>query len=352
MRNKNIRIFDEFKTRTPGVWYFVPKNNNKYKNNKPCYGFGSIKYLEGSIYTGEIYFDGKNYNKLGNGQQDFSCSTLGEIDPFINERKYLYVGKFDYRKTDWIYGNGVLYYKDLDGKPSRFVKGFFAGLDLLKPYQGEFDYSSLVDGYSKEQESDYNPRKHLFMKEYENYNEITSLENLFIGDSYFEFWYYDKFSGITFKNLYNPKHDLNLGLGGTKFIDWFEYIPLLKDLKEPKNIIINLGFNDLHSNYSPRKVYSDFKKALNMLKEYFPNSNYYLLNIVNSPAFPNYLEKENELNRMMEKHQRDNNITIIHNSERINEIQVNENCFDEDGVHLNPLGYEIMKKEIDKNIKK
>lgn len=346
MKYDYIKIFNNYKTQSVGVWYFVPNDIYAYKKKKPCNGFGVIKYLEGSIYTGDIYFDGKNYNKIGFGQQDFSHSSLGEIDTNINERKYMYVGQYDYRKTDWIYGNGVIYYRDLNGKPSRFIKGFFNGLDIIKPYTKKFDYSSLLEGYTKEMESDYNARKTLFNNELKNYEEIRDFETLFVGDSYFEFWYYEKFAGKIFKDSFDTTKNLNVGLGGTKFVDWYEYIPLLKDIKEPKNIVINLGFNDLHSNYSPDKVYRDFKKFLKMFKEIFPNSNYYLLDVVHAPGFVTFLEKERDLNNKMLRTSKRNGINIIKNSEEIAEVQKNINCFDEDGCHLNPRGYEIIFKNI------
>ena len=61
--NKNILIIENFKTNSAGIWYFVPEG--VFKMGKPCKGFGSIKYVEGSVYSGDIYYDGKNFEKLG-----------------------------------------------------------------------------------------------------------------------------------------------------------------------------------------------------------------------------------------------------------------------------------------------
>ena len=134
-------------------------------------------------------------------------------------------------------------------------------------------------------------------------------------------------------------------------MDWFEYIPLLSDIKEPKNIVVNLGFNDLHSNYSPNKVFNDFKKFLKMFKELFPNSNYYFLNVVHAPGFTAYYARENELNKLIENFAKKNGLHIIHNSEAIANKQEEEHCFDIDDCHLNPTGYIIMKKLIKENLK-
>ena len=78
-------IFDAFKKNSVGVWLFCPDKPSLYGKKKPCYGFGQIKYLEGSVYTGRIFFDGKNYLKKGKGQQDFIASCLGQLNRITGE---------------------------------------------------------------------------------------------------------------------------------------------------------------------------------------------------------------------------------------------------------------------------
>lgn len=62
------------------------------------------------------------------------------------------MGAFDYRKTDWIYGNGVMYFVDENGEPQYFIKGFFSGLDKIGEWQGEFDYATLLNDYTRDME--------------------------------------------------------------------------------------------------------------------------------------------------------------------------------------------------------
>ena len=120
-----VKVFDAYYKNKAGIWYFVPEDFSLFIKNEPVSGFGSIKYPEGSVYVGEIFFDGKDFKKQGIGQQDFTYSELGHLDENINEKIYKFIGNFDYKKNDWIYGNGVLYYRDKNGLPSHFVKGFF-----------------------------------------------------------------------------------------------------------------------------------------------------------------------------------------------------------------------------------
>ena len=48
----NYVVFDEYRTNAPGAWYFAP-DQGEFCKGTPCHGFGTVKYVEGSVYTGE-----------------------------------------------------------------------------------------------------------------------------------------------------------------------------------------------------------------------------------------------------------------------------------------------------------
>jgi len=351
-RNKNVKVFNAFKINDNGINFFVPNNMELYKKKKPCSGFGQIKYAEGSVYTGEVYFDGIDYHKLGYGKQEFTYSGLGDVDLAINEKIYLFVGEFDYRKTNWIYGNGVLYYRGLDGKPTRFVKGFYSCLDKIGEYKGEFDYSLLVDGYNKEMESDYVKKFMLIQNEIDDLNNIINPETLFFGDSYFEFWHYEYFAGNVFKNIYDSTKYLNIGVGGTKYSDWYDLLDEITYFPKFKNVVINLGFNDLHysKNNTPKKVFDMMVKVIDKVNNMFDNPNIYVLNVCYSPSYCKLNNKEVRFNKLLDKYAKKLGITIINNSLAIDNKNKEINVFDVDNVHLNPLGYEVMVEQINKSL--
>ena len=54
-KHNNYIIFDEYKTNRPGAWYFVP-DEGVFVKGVPCHGFGAVKYVEGSVYVGELYY--------------------------------------------------------------------------------------------------------------------------------------------------------------------------------------------------------------------------------------------------------------------------------------------------------
>lgn len=342
-KNKHRYVKETFYNCATGVWLFVPDNIKKYRNNKPCKGFGIIRYDEGSVYTGDIYYDGINYNKLGFGRQDFAASGLGNIT-IENERILCYVGQFDYRKTDWIYGNGVLYLVNNKGEPTRFIKGFYDGLGKIGEYQGTFEESNLISGYSLNMESDYCPRDDLFNDELKAYHKGNKLKALFIGDSYFEFWHYRDFTNTLFYETYDQNEYLNLGLGGTKFSDWLVYGPKINLSKDPENIVIHLGVNDTHSWISCAEILRNYRQLIGLLKEQFPTSKIILLTATESPAFEHKLDVVRRWNKLIKKEAKKDRVIIVDLASELKKIyeEKETNFFVQDGLHLNCEGYKVI----------
>lgn len=344
-RKHHFLVNDNFYNSKSGVWCFIPDNAKKYKQKKPCTGFGIIRYDEGSIYTGDIYFDGQNYNKIGFGRQDFASSGLGNTS-LENERILCYVGQYDYRKTDWIYGNGVLYFVDKQGNPTHFVKGFYDGVAKIGEYTESFGEKDLIDGYTLDMESDYCPRDDLFNNELKDYIPNSKLEALFIGDSYFEFWHYKEFANKVFKEVFSKDKYLNLGLGGTKFSDWLIYGPKIKLDNDPKKIIIHLGVNDTHSWISRREILRNYNAFIEILKSKFPTSKIYLLTATLSSAFEHKKENVIKWNKLIKKEAKKDDVAIIDLADALQKEyeEKGTNFFVGDGLHLNEDGYKMIIK--------
>ena len=334
------KIFDAFKTNSAGVWYFIPKSG-AFQKGKPCKGFGCVKYAEGSVYTGDLFYDGKNFNKLGYGQQDFSHSAIGNLIPAIGEKKYKFVGAYDYRKTDWIYGNGVLYFTDPEGRPTHFRKGFYRGLDWIGGYRGEFDNGLLLDGYTPDMEFDFDENEHRLDERWAQIRSAVKgaerVRVLFLGDSYFELFDNPDFAGENlFCDLF-PKDCVNIGVSGSKFSDWIGWADKMEDFPAPDKIVINLGFNDLHGEKSAKAVFSDFKKLVGILRGYFPQAKIYLVCAVHAPNCANQLEKECEYNGLVKANAEKCGVTAGEWNGLIRDS--GENCFHADAVHPNERGY-------------
>ena len=339
-----MKIFDKFTIRAPGVWYFVPDDEPAYASGKPCYGFGAIKYDEGSEYVGNIYFDGTDYHKQGFGMQDLTYSYIGNAPDGVDYKKGFFVGNFDYKATGWVYGNGVLYFVDRDTSEPRFwVKGFYKRLIKTGNWQGEFDYGSLANGFTPDMEHEDLPdmKEPVFAAEMQNLAKVEGEYNVFIGDSYFEFWQYETYAGAdTFYKVFPNAHNLNLGLGGTRFVDWRKYIDKMSDMPCPKKIVINLGFNDIHSDKTAEQVYDDYAEIIVRLKELFPAAKLLLLNVVAAPGFPAYFDEEARFNAMTAQTAAELGVQLIDVRSAIAAQQANMFYIDND--HINADGYKVV----------
>lgn len=347
----NYIYFPAFYKRESGIWYFSPKEGT-FEKGVPSFGMGAIRYGEGSIYEGDIYYDGKNFHKLGFGIQDFTYSSIGAFNEIQKRRIFLFVGNFDYRVSNWIYGNGVLYLTDANNNPVAFVKGFFYCLEKVGEYDGEFDYSALIKGYTKDMEiEEYNPKNDFFKMTINRQNNRENIQNIFIGDSYFEYWNYETYAGkgFTFDEIFDETC-LNIGVGGSKFRDWIPFLPLIRKNMPIKNIFINLGFNDINIGYKYENIKNEYLEFLKLLREYYPTANYYLfMTTMKAGEAHHYLDRHKEWNNYIDESSKENNITILHLNDLIEASS--ENCIYLDDVHINHNGYVLMKKLIDEVLK-
>ncbi len=341
------KAFENF---SAGVHLFVPEDKAAYAEKKPCSGFGIIRYAEGSVYYGDVYFDGTHYNKLGFGRQDFLLSQIGDLEPLRKLRRAFYLGQFDYRQTDWIYGSGIMFYVDADNQPACFVKGFYEGLELVGEYQGRLDASMLPDGYTPDMETYFSHWADVLEWQLQALPNVKRLENLFIGDSYFEFWNDEHFCGKKFYEVFPNETCLNIGIGGTRFPSWLPFMDTVRQLPEPERIFLNLGFNDLHRHRNPEIAFADYKKLLAELKEAFPRAAYYLLNVVQCPAELAVARQEEEFNRMTAETAEAFGVQIINMRTAVRDAGGLEKAFDADNCHLNPVGYEAMTEQLQKRI--
>lgn len=332
-----------------GVQVFVPENEADFAEGKSTRGFGIIRYAEGSVYYGDVFFDGENYNKLGFGRQDFLLSDIGALDSWRKIRRAFYIGEFDYRETDWIYGNGVIYYVDENNRPACFVKGFYEGLDITGPYTGQLTQEMLPNGYTLEMEAFFDHWGDTFRRQMQRLSGVEVLENLFIGDSYFELWDSPDYVGDRlFDREFPNARNLNLGIGGTCFSSWMRFLPEVTALPQPKRIFLNLGFNDLHRHRNPDRAYGCYLALLEALKKAFPEAMYYLLNVVQCPNDLNCQEIEERFNAMTAESAQSLGVSILDMRTAIRNAGGLQKAFSSDNIHLNAVGYAAMTQEIKK----
>lgn len=347
-----LHFTEHYRKGTVGLWFFVTEDEARYSCGKSVYGFGCIKYDEGSVYTGDIWFDGKNYHKFGFGKQDFTYSEIGSANSLsgklLKAKKYMFVGEFDHRVNNWIYGNGVLYYNDLNGNPYRFMKGKFNCLTRTGDWDGEFDYSSLLDGFTPDMEWIVDERLSLFKSQLENKTKIGGKYNLFIGDSFFELWNSTEYTAELFRDYYPEKANLNLGVGGSTFEDWKVYLEYLGELPAPNKIFINLGFNDVHYGTPTAEIAENFRYVADGLKKYFPSAAIYVFTSVHAPKCEGTRPQTEEWNSLLKSEAEKAGVAVVDACAAFESRGDRSRCFYRDGVHPDTEGYRIYRKLLQK----
>lgn len=323
-------------------------------------GNGKISYLEGSIYTGPLTFTGTSFEKLGYGRQDFTLSTISndDIGGPIDDTVYLYEGMFDYRKTQWICGNGIFYFLK-DGKPDSYFAGYFQGTTCVGEYTGPKIESVLIPEFKEAKKLDaLYPKQAKIARLSKELKEHGNTDFLFIGDSYLDNMntYKGAEGGSLFNHYMKCNNACNMGIGGWRFIDFIPYIDKLVFSGNPKNMIVNLGFNDIHSGKSADETLKDMDNFLTPILNKLPDIKIYLLTVCHFPAFPIFREEEDKYNDEIKKRFKDNkNIIVIDADTVFENIKKNDVNFSDyiepDLIHPNEKGYAEWMPYILKQVK-
>lgn len=349
---KKIIFNDENAT---GKLWFIP--DGEFVEGKPCLGILKERYQEGSVYQGQGEYDGKDFYRQGYGVQEFSHSTMSGEDfggP-LDSKLYKFAGYYDRHSSDWMYGNGIIYFNDKDDKPLMFVKGFFETNRKVDDWHGEFDTDLLLKGFTPDMEGEIVPFKAKHDRWVLRVKDVKSCDYLFLGDSWVENWtvpewikgdfaFYDE---IKARNM----DAINVGIGGSKYSDWEPWVYDLVIDHNPKKIFMNLGFNDLHHGQSVEEVYQHFKNVVEPIKKALPDTRIYIASTCQCPAFPTFEERELAINKLMEEYcKKDKMMTYL----PVNELfkvdgKMMPNMADycvEDLLHLNRKGYDLWGKMI------
>ena len=316
-------------------------------------GFGKVKYAEGSVYTGSlIYSDGK-YQKYGFGEQDFSDSSMSAADYTADENLVLwkFVGFYDYRETDWIFGNGILYFLNKKGKPAAFVKGYFAGNNKVCDWERDFTPSLLLPGFSPDMEIDSTPHAGRFVELQRAVEHSVKCDTVLIGDSWFHLYECPIENGCicgTFAEDTEGKNVLNLGIGGSTFYEWARYHGNLLKNVDFKRAIVNLGFNDVHCRMRTEDIVNNARTLFDTIRKCNSSAEIYLLNITPSVTFKLKLRDEKEASTALKALCDEYGITVLDSAELFmpngKYIADFESYYYKDGLHLNRKGYLLWRQ--------
>lgn len=277
------------------------------------YGKGFIKYGDGSTYEGDVYVQNANsFIRQGKGVQNFeTCTTLSAVDfGASHEYKVIdYVGEFDGLSHGWMFGNGVVYFEDLEGNPAGYIKGSWNGTTRTGDWVGTWSNDILKEEYRETSEISYKDaygrKLDGFIASCKDMN--MSDKTLLLGPSTFEFW------ETAEEDLESVLNVVNFGIGGSGPIFWETGVSSLSNLPSaPKNIIYYVGTNDIASRgETVEDSINKTKQILELLKELFPETNLYVVESYVATSRWNLLDSMMSLNSTIKEYCETNNIGYI-----------------------------------------
>ena len=307
-------------------------------------GKGKIVFGDKSIYEGDIYYSATGeWQRKGIGVQDFSnCNFPGNNAGGTDTSKILrYEGEFDHAVTGWMYGNGIMYFVDEQGRPAYYIKAFFSGVAAIKEYSGNLE---LYEGFDESMERPY-LFNYPYMQNYINnkYPQNQTYDAIICGDSYTDMMH-ASFNIMNFDTAFAGYDVIDTGIGGTTYYEWIQLAEYLIIPYAPKKVVLHLGYNDLHMGLSAEDTLAQAKKLVALLQEKIPGVEVILMTVEPSPTFASYLAEETKYNNLLKEYCSLNDIELIdHAALLLNAGQPVSNIwnyFIGDGVHLNAAGYE------------
>lgn len=174
---------------------------------------------------------------------------------------------------------------------------------------------------------------------------------LFIGDSFFEFWRNKVNIDEKFSDAFSGFNVANVGISGTQAREWRSLRKKLIDPYEPKNIVMNIGINDVDDNNEDGESTAEYIMMLcNDIWEMFPDCNIYYCSITRCAGyFASKWTFHSQSNEIMKANAEQ--IEKLHYLDIMERFGNDYASYEQsDGLHPNTAGYEIFKDIIKTNV--
>jgi lysophospholipase L1-like esterase len=161
---------------------------------------------------------------------------------------------------------------------------------------------------------------------------------LFAGSSSIRLW--------DLKKSFSDLATINRGFGGSQIVDSTHFAPRLIHKQKPHTIVFYAGDNDLASGKSPAQVAADFKAFASAVHQELPRARIIFIAIKPSVARAKLFDKQKEANALIEsfckQDERLKYLDVV--TPMLTDGQPRAELFVKDGLHLNPMGYELWTK--------
>lgn len=169
---------------------------------------------------------------------------------------------------------------------------------------------------------------------------------LFVGDSFFDPVFYTNYS-TDWANV--PKTD-NIAVGGTTIDYWQRHIDEIEQ-KDPENIILNLGINDINAGMANMDVVFKLTTLFDMLWSRMPDLNIYWISINPNTSFASYAAVWTFVNNSIADYELQfPRLKMIDFASKMYSGNQLVKSFLKDGLHLSNSGYILLNNMIKENL--
>jgi lysophospholipase L1-like esterase len=182
----------------------------------------------------------------------------------------------------------------------------------------------------------------------QKYEEVPPLEGsiVFTGSSSIKMW-------KEIQSDFPEQPIINTGFGGSQTSDLIHYVDELIIEYQPKKIFIYEGDNDISEGKTTSEIMEDMHTLVGKIKTKLPEAQIFLISAKPSISRWHLKDKYLELNSQFEEYQQSHdNIEYVDVWTPMLDGEGNPKAdiFLEDQLHMNPSGYEIWAKVLDKYI--
>ena len=141
----------------------------------------------------------------------------------------------------------------------------------------------------------------------------------------------------------------NCGFGGSQTRDVVHFAPRILLPFKPKTIVFYSGDNDINKKRTPEQVAEDFKAFVNFIHKDNPKAKIILLGIKHSAKRNEQMADQKKANALLESYCKTNaQLTFVDIAPLFLDSsgQLKADHFEDDKLHLNPKGYEVLSEKI------
>jgi lysophospholipase L1-like esterase len=220
-------------------------------------------------------------------------------------------------------------------------------LNEVKAKSEHFEKTFFVNSIENMENADFlsKGRRNMFDE-----SKMRKGSTLFLGDSFFEFWKAKIGIQRSFNDEFGEYNVYNIGISATQTKHWRAYAEKVITDYEPKNIVINIGINDIDdANLIGKMAGINVVSFINDLHIRLPETKIYWFTLTRcsggfATKWPQYIVANDFVKEYSEK------VSYLEVLDVMSLYGDDYASYEQDGLHPNQAGYDLFKQLIEENV--